>query len=186
MPSAPRAPMYARVKRFLVTTLVCAAAAFLAVGAQGAPAEAEHHAGIANLLVERINVFRAERGLAPVRPAPSLRLAALDHTRNQTARGVFSHDSPDGTPFGDRIARFYGQHGFSHWSVGENLLYGPVSIDPDAALRAWIASPPHRKILLDPSWRDIGIVALLASHAPGEFGGRDVVVITSDFGFRSR
>jgi len=186
MPSAPRAPMYARVKRFLVTTLVCAAAAFLAVGAQGAPAEAEHHAGIANLLVERINVFRAERGLAPVRPAPSLRLAALDHTRNQTARGVFSHDSPDGTPFGDRIARFYGQHGFSHWSVGENLLYGPVSIDPDAALRAWIASPPHRKILLDPSWRDIGIVALLASQAPGEFGGRDVVVITSDFGFRSR
>jgi len=178
--------MYATVSRLLVTTLFCAAAAFVSVGATAAPEKAEQHAGIANLLVERINEFRAERGLAPVRPAPSLRLAALSHTRDQSARGVFSHDSPDGTPFSDRIARFYGQHGFSSWSVGENLLYGPVSIDPDSALRAWLESPGHRKILLEPRWRDIGIVALVVNQAPGEFGGRDVVVVTSDFGARSR
>jgi len=178
--------MYATVNRLLVTTLLCATAAFMAAGAQGAPEKAEQNAGIANLLVERINAFRAERGLAPVRPAPSLRLAALSHTQDQSQRGVFSHDSPDGTPFSDRIARFYGQRGFSHWSVGENLLYGPVSINPDEALRAWLDSPGHRKILLEPRWRDIGIVALVVNRAPGEFGGRDVIVVTSDFGARSR
>ncbi len=163
-----------------VITAVCAA------GAAAAPQRSEHHAGIALHLVEGINAIRARHGLAPVRPAPSLRLAALAHTRLQVKRGAFTHDSPDGSSFSDRIARFYGQRGYSRWGVGENLLYGPVAMSPDEALQVWLASPAHRKILLEPSWRDIGIVALAASQAPGEFGGHDVVVITSDFGIRSR
>ncbi|MGH3134370.1 MAG: CAP domain-containing protein [Gaiellaceae bacterium] len=170
----------------LLVMLLCAAAAFCAVGAAAATQGSERRAGIASLLVERINAFRAERGLAPVRPAPSLRLAALSHTRDQTRRGVFAHRSPDGTPFADRIARFYGKRGFTRWSVGENLLFGPVSIGPDEALEAWLASPPHRRLLLEPRWRDVGIVALVADAAPGDFGGRNVVVITSDFGARVR
>jgi uncharacterized protein YkwD len=173
------------VNRLLVT-LLCAAAAVGAAGTAAAPQGSAHHAGIAGQLVERINAYRAERGLAPVRATPSLRLAALSHTRNQAERGAFTHDSADGSSFADRIARFYGQRGFSRWSVGETLLYGPVSLGPDEALQAWLGSPAHRRIILDPSWRDIGVVALLATQAPGEFGGRDVVVITSDFGTRSR
>jgi uncharacterized protein YkwD len=171
--------------RRLLLTLTCIVAALGAAGAAAAP-ERTHNAGIAGTLVDRINTFRAQHGLAPVRPAPSLRLAALHHTREQITHGVFSHHSPDGSSFGDRIARFYGQHGYSRWSVGETLLNGPPSLSPDAAVRAWLASPSHRRILLDPEWRDIGIVALEAERAPGAFGGRDVVVITSDFGRRVR
>ncbi len=173
------------MKRRIVILLAVAAAA-CAAGAAAAPERSEHHAGIALHLVEGINAIRAQHGLAPVRPAPSLRLAALAHTRIQVKRGAFTHDSPDGSSFSDRIARFYGQRGFSRWGVGENLLYGPVSISPDEALRVWLDSPAHREILLEPSWRDIGIVALEVHQAPGEFGGNDVVVITSDFGIRSR
>ena len=169
-----------------IVILLAVAAAVSAAGAAAAPERSERHAGIALHLVERINALRAEHGLAPVRPAPSLRLAALAHTRLQVKRGAFTHDSPDGASFSDRIARFYGQRGFSRWGVGENLLYGPVSMSPDEALRIWLESPAHRKILLEPSWRDIGIVALAVNQAPGEFGGHDVVVITSDFGIRSR
>jgi uncharacterized protein YkwD len=174
------------VRRRGLVTLLCVAAALGAVGATAAPQRSEHHAGIALHLVQSINAVRAEHGLAPVRPAPSLRLAALSHTRAQTEHGAFTHDSLDGSSFSDRIARFYGKRGFSRWGVGENLLYGPVGMSPDEALRVWLESPAHRKILLDPSWRDIGIVALAVSQAPGEFGGHDVVVITSDFGIRSR
>jgi uncharacterized protein YkwD len=174
------------VSRRHLVSLLCVAAALGAAGATAAPQRSEHHAGIAQLLVERINAVRAEHGLAPVRPAPSLRLAALAHTRAQVERGAFTHDSPDGSSFADRIARFYGQRGFSRWSVGETLLYGSVEISPDEALRAWLESPAHRKILLQPAWRDIGIVALAVSQAPGQFGGQDVVVVTSDFGIRSR
>jgi len=166
--------------------LLAVAAAFCAAGAGAAPERSEHHAGIALHLVEGINAIRAQHGLAPVHSAPSLRLAALAHTRLQVKRGALTHDSPDGSSFSDRIARFYGQRGFSRWGVGENLLYGPVAMSPDEALRVWLESPAHRKILLEPSWRDIGIVALAVSQAPGEFGGHDVVVITSDFGIRSR
>jgi uncharacterized protein YkwD len=169
-----------------LVSLLCIAAALCAAGATAAPERAEHHAGIARHLVESINAVRAEHGLAAVQPAPSLRLAALAHTRVQVERGDFTHDSPDGSSFSARIKRFYGQRGFSRWGVGENLLYGPVSMSPDDALSVWLESPAHRKILLEPSWRDIGIVALAVQQAPGEFGGNDVVVITSDFGIRSR
>ncbi len=186
MPSGPLAPIYATVSRRRLVSVLCIAAALCAAGATAAPERAEHHAGIARHLVESINAVRAEHGLAAVQPAPSLRLAALAHTRVQVERGAFTHDSPDGSSFSDRIKRFYGQRGFSRWSVGENLLYGPVSMSPDDALRVWLESPAHRKILLEPSWRDIGIVALAVQQAPGEFGGHDVVVITSDFGIRSR
>jgi uncharacterized protein YkwD len=157
-----------------------------AVGSAAAPGRSAHNAGIAGQLVQRINAFRAERGLGPVRAVPSLRLAALSHTRNQAESGAFTHDSADGSSFADRIARFYGQRGFSRWSVGETLLYGPVSLGPDEVLHAWLDSPAHRRIILDSGWRDIGVVALVATQAPGAFGGRDVVVITSDFGTRSR
>jgi len=174
------------VTRRRLVSLLCVAAALCAAGATAAPQRSEHHAGIAAHLVQSINAVRAQHGLAPVRPAPSLRLAALSHTRVQVERGAFTHDSPDGSSFSNRISRFYGKRGFSQWGVGENLLYGPVGMSPDEALRVWLESPAHRKIMLEPSWRDIGIVALAVNQAPGEFGGHDVVVITSDFGIRSR
>jgi len=168
-------------------TLLCTGAALWAAGAAASPPRVtEQHAGIAPLIVQEINAFRAKHGLAPVRPTPALRLSALNHTRDQARAGRFGHDSSDGTTFADRVARYYGPHGYKRWSVGENLLYGPVSISPAEALQAWIESPPHRETLLDPQWRDIGIVALVAPHAPGEFGGRDVVVVTTDFGNRVR
>jgi uncharacterized protein YkwD len=172
----------------LLVIFLCALAALLAAGAPAAPERAvrAEHAGIAGVLVHRINGLRANHGLAPVRPAPALRLAALAHTRNLVRRGAFTHDSADGSSFSNRIARFYGQHGFSRWSVGENLLSGPMSMSPDQAVDAWLASPAHRRILLDPDWRDIGVVALFAWQAPGRFGGHDVLIVTSDFGSRTR
>jgi uncharacterized protein YkwD len=172
------------VARALVT-LLCLAAVVHAAGARALPPE-ERHAGLAEPVMDHINALRAEHGLAGVRPAPSLRLAALTHTRDQIRTGVFDHDSADGTEFADRVARFYGYDGFSSWSVGENLYYGPLSVKPKQVVRAWLVSPGHRRLLFDPQWRDIGIVALVGLNAPGEFGGRDVVVVTSDFGARVR
>ena len=46
-------------------------------------------------------------------------------------------------------------------------------------------SPGHRKNILTARWREIGLSAVTVSAAPGVFGGRDVVIVTSDFGFRS-
>jgi uncharacterized protein YkwD len=46
-------------------------------------------------------------------------------------------------------------------------------------------SPGHRKNILTPGWREIGISAVAVRSAPGVFGGRDVVIVTTDFGTRS-
>ena len=46
----------------------------------------------------------------------------------------------------------------------------------------WMASPEHRAVILDGSWREVGIGAVHADAASGMFLGRAVTVITTDFG----
>ena len=48
-----------------------------------------------------------------------------------------------------------------------------------------MGSPGHRKNILTARWREIGLSALKVNSAPGVYGGRDVVIITTDFGVRS-
>jgi len=45
-------------------------------------------------------------------------------------------------------------------------------------------SPPHRKIILTPNWRDIGIGGVHAAAAPGVYQGLGVTIVTADFGVR--
>ena len=71
------------------------------------------------------------------------------------------------------------------WSVGEALLASQGNTaEPDAIVEAWLESPPHRAIILSPTWRDAGIGALYAPDAPREFGGAETIVVTADFGLR--
>ena len=53
------------------------------------------------------------------------------------------------------------------------------------ALRMWLNSPAHRRILMTPHWREIGISAVYAPAAPGVYGGRPVTIVTADFGVRN-
>jgi uncharacterized protein YkwD len=48
----------------------------------------------------------------------------------------------------------------------------------------WMSSPEHRRNLLDPAWRQIGLATLTVPSAPGVYAGRDVTVVTADFGVR--
>ena len=45
-------------------------------------------------------------------------------------------------------------------------------------------SPEHRRNILDPSWRQIGIGAVHSQTATGTFGDQPVTIITTDFGYR--
>jgi uncharacterized protein YkwD len=46
-------------------------------------------------------------------------------------------------------------------------------------------SPPHRANLLSPRWREVGLAAVHVGRAPGVYGGREVTIVTADFGVRS-
>lgn len=136
------------------------------------------------VLVE-LNKVRRRYSLAPLSLSKPLSTAAEMHSRAMGTHGFFDHDSRDGSEFWKRVQRYYGPEGYKTWSVGENLLWSSSSLTAAAALKLWMGSPAHRKNILTARWREIGLSALTVRSAPGVYGGRDVVIITSDFGVRS-
>ena len=149
-------------------------------------ANVERRPALEAAVIHELNEVRSAQGLEPLRSSPSLRSAARGHSRAMLDYGFFSHDSADGTAFSERIRRYYTNRGWRTWSVGEALLASQGIDDIDAAgiVKAWLESPPHREIILSPTFRDAGIGALYAPSAPKEFSGAETVVVTADFGLR--
>ena len=136
------------------------------------------------VLVE-LNAIRRAHGLVPLRLSRPLASAADAHSRAMATYGFFKHESRDGSAFWHRVKRYYGPGRRGGWSVGENLLWSTAGIDARRAVELWMKSPAHRKNILTPRWREIGLSAVTAPAAPGVFAGRDVVIVTTDFGVRS-
>jgi uncharacterized protein YkwD len=128
---------------------------------------------------------RARHGLRPLAVARGLRTAAAVHSSALATSGLFQHESVDGSSFDRRLSRFYPRAGSAYWTVGENLMYGSAPITARTTVRVWMDSPGHRRNLLSSLWREIGVAAVLATAAPGVYGGDDVVIVTADFGSRS-
>ena len=135
-------------------------------------------------VLAEINAVRARHGLAAVHLSRPLSAAATRHTLDMGRRGFFEHNAPGGETFRQRVSRFYGPESYSRWAIGENLLWASQTIDANAALVAWMKSPTHRKNLLTPEWREVGLSAVFVPAAPGAFGGSDVTIIATEFGIR--
>ena len=132
-----------------------------------------------------LNTIRRQHGLVPLKLSRPLSTAADAHSRAMGTYGFFAHDSRDGSAFWKRVQRYYGPGGYGNWSVGENLLWSSGELSAARALELWMQSPGHRKNILTPRWREIGLSAVNVRSAPGVFGGRDVVIVTTDFGVRA-
>jgi uncharacterized protein YkwD len=164
--------------------------AVLAAAAAALPASAAHSRPTVALssleqgVLADINAFRSAHGLAPLRLSASLTAAARNHSQQMEADGYFAHDSVDGTAFWKRIQGFYPTGHFGFWSVGENLLWSSPDVDAQKALTMWENSPEHRKNMLDPHWREIGVSAVHVPQAPGVYEGLAVTIVTTDFGVR--
>ncbi|OSY41197.1 uncharacterized protein YkwD [Pseudonocardia autotrophica] len=114
------------------------------------------------LVVELTNVERAAAGCSALRVDPRINAAAQGHSEDMAANGYFSHDSRDGRDFADRMTAA------GHPSPGaENIAAG----QPDAAtvVADWMASPGHRKNILDCSLSTIG-VGLAGGYWTQNFG----------------
>lgn len=137
-------------------------------------------------LVAQVNAFRVAHALAPLRVSPFLAAAARAHSTQMARLGYFSHNSANGAPFSSRIAVYYPARGYRSWTVGENLLWASPDIGAARALKLWLSSPPHRANLLNPRWREVGLVAVHATRAPGVYGNAPTTIVTADFGTRAR
>jgi uncharacterized protein YkwD len=168
----------------LALGLLCVFAAGAGAGTTPARTLAAADALEGEVLAE-LNAIRRRHGLEPLRRSKPLSAAADVHSRAMGTYGFFTHDSRDGSEFWKRVERFYGPEGYKTWAVGENLLWSTGSPTAAAALRLWMKSPGHRRNILTGRWREIGLSAVSVHSAPGVFGGRDVVIVTADFGVRS-
>lgn len=170
----------------LVALAITACSLWIAASPAGATANhpASALSGLEQGVLANINALRHEHGLAPLRLSSRLSAAARQHSSEMAARGYFSHDSANGSSFDRRIARYYPMGGSHYWSVGENLLWSSPDVDPSGALNMWWNSPEHRKNMLTARWREIGLSAVHVAAAPGTYGGREVTIVTTDFGVR--
>ena len=120
-------------------------------------------------LLRAINSARAHYGLAPVRVGPRLERAARAHTQSMLATQVFAHGS-----FAARMQQFH----VNAPLLAENLAWATgADATADAIVRAWLASPPHRRNLLDATFTLVGI-GDLAGPFLGQANAR---VVTVDF-----
>ena len=173
-----------RALRLALALAALAATALLADSALATSRSEKSLTTLNHQVLIAVNKFRAAHGLAALRESAALDRSARQHSGEMGRRGYFGHSSADGTIFWRRIRHYYGAKNYSYWSVGENLVWGAPSLSAASAMKLWISSPPHLANLLSRQWRQIGVSAVAVAHAPGVFGGRRAVIITTDFGLR--
>jgi len=128
-----------------------------------------------------INEQRSAHGLATLTPNQSLGRAAEKHSRSMNAWNYFGHNG-DGTPV-RRAHRAGYMRGAHSWMLGETLAWGRGTRGtPDGAVAAMMASPIHREVLLNPSFREIGVG--VAMGAPIHQRARNAAIYTLDLGVR--
>jgi uncharacterized protein YkwD len=167
--------------RLLLPALVLAAvltAALAATSSAAVPRTAG--ARPAATILRLLKAVRAEHGAAPLSRDPRLNRVARSHSRDMVANRYFSHDSRSGGRFSARIARTGWMLGRRRWRVGENLAWGVGErAAPQAVVAAWLASPPHRRVLLGRAYRVVGIGVAVGTPFAGGSAGR---TFTTDFG----
>jgi uncharacterized protein YkwD/uncharacterized membrane protein required for colicin V production len=106
-------------------------------------------------MLELLNRERAAQGLVPLVVDEKLRRAAREHSEEMVRLRYFAHESPtQGSPF-DRMSRAGARFG----AAGENLAFAPTV---EAAHRGLMNSPEHRKNILTPEFRRVGVGAVAA------------------------
>lgn len=100
-----------------------------------------------------------------------LRLAARGHSEDMAIQGFFSHTSPQGVTFSQRIRAA----GYGGSPIAENIAAGYATAE--AAVAAWMSSPGHCANIMSPSFRSIGVGYAYRSGSPygaywtQDFGG---------------
>jgi uncharacterized protein YkwD len=132
---------------------------------------------------QAINRLRRSYGLRALNASPQLRQAAAAHARALANAGQFTHDWGD-APFTTWIRRYYPPLPGHFWHVAENLFWSAATVTPSSALNTWLGSPAHRRALLLPNWRDLGLAIVTAIAAPGTYRGLKVTIVAAEFGHR--
>jgi uncharacterized protein YkwD len=113
-------------------------------------------------VIELVNQARQGAGCAPVAVDGRLTTAASRHSADMAARNYFSHTTPEGVTFAERIKRA------GYPSPGaENIAHGQDTAEQ--VMQGWMGSPGHRANIQNCSLRTIG-VGTQAKYWTQDFG----------------
>jgi uncharacterized protein YkwD len=129
-------------------------------------------AGIAAEMLARVNEVRGGAGLPPLVASPLLDRISQEHAEDMLVRSYSGHGTPEGLSPSER-ARADGYRS----GIGENIVEQRFS--PQEALDAWLGSPGHRRNILDPGCREMGLGLALGGGYDAAPGGYRVVWVQS-------
>jgi uncharacterized protein YkwD len=121
-------------------------------------------------LLQTLNVVRSSNHLAPLRLDVRLLRAARSHSADMLSRQYFAH----GAVAGRAVAE-----GARGPVFGEDLAWA-TGLTAHWVVDHWLASPPHRAVLLRPGFRRVGIGISFGTFA----GHGGAGVVTADFAGR--
>jgi uncharacterized protein YkwD len=131
-----------------------------------------------------INLVRTAHRLRPLRLSTPLQGVAAGQARDMVRGDYFGDNSLSGlTPLQRILATRYPQRTW-RVSTAQNIGWatGPLAT-PTGIVQAWMASPPHRQIILTAGFHDIGVGA--AAEAPSSLSqGLAGATYTIEFGQR--
>lgn len=150
--------------------LITAKAALLIVGIALPSASLYSFSLSEQNIVNLTNEARQNAGLTQVTPNVTLRGAAQAKADDMVIRNYFSHEGPEGeSPW-----TWLNRSGYQYSAAGENLAIHYTTAE--ALEQGWLASPYHRKNILDERFSEIGI-----GVASGKVDGYDSTVVVQLF-----
>lgn len=113
---------------------------------------------MSNDVIRLVNVERQKRKLQPLNYDAALTQVAVIKAQDMVNRHYFEHNSPYyGMPW-DMATLF----DYPYTSFGENI--GRKIPSPDAAVKAWMASPTHRENILRENYTNTGVAIAVDSN----------------------
>jgi uncharacterized protein YkwD len=119
-----------------------------------------------------LNHQRKIHGRRALKSNRRLARAARRHASDMVDRKYFSHTTPTGVSFVDRIMKQDYVNPGDGWTLGENLAWGSYNLaTPKSIVRSWMHSPGHRANILNSSFHEIGIGIVVGAPERGVESG---------------
>lgn len=113
-------------------------------------------------VVRLVNIERGKQGAAPLTISRELNKSARFHASFMAENDCFDHLCPNEPNLGKRAR----DAGYEWRSVAENIAAGQE--DAAEVVASWMTSPGHRKNILNPAYREIGIGYVLLDRDGGK------------------
>jgi uncharacterized protein YkwD len=131
----------------------------------------EEHELTVSGIVSATNLERKKMGLPDLIKDPQLSKSAEIKLQDMFQKQYFQHVSPSGDSVSDVVRKT----GYEYIVVGENLALGVFAGDSQV-VAAWMASPGHKKNILDSRYQEIGLAV-----GQGVYQGRKQWLIVQHF-----